>query len=282
MDALSFPCSLFKTQKRMDDYGASDMRCGDLTETQLKRECQLVDVSTRVDPYTLTMLSPFNQPQSMFHGSHRPGEKITPQACARLLFAEFRHLAQAFALFGPYRQVIDEMITHMENNSGFPFESVYLNCALKQHIVNDNNIENSTLLKISNALSENIDWENGSFPSKFKHKIEENIQKGRLPKFDRLQDSFNGMGISVHDTWATHITLKSLLIEKNRYYARVHYQVQDHFGLDSEDIHNILFSNFRLFRIWFVLQRYHRFSFKPFMTNMSADIEITGERDADK
>lgn len=60
------------------------------------------------------------------------------------------------------------------------------------------------------------------------------------------------MGISVHDTWATHITLKSLLIEKNRYYARVHYQLQDHFG------------------------------FKPFMTNMSADIEITGGPNADK
>lgn len=157
MDALTFPCSLFKTQKRMDDYGASNMRCGDLTETQLKREFQLVDVSTQADPYTLTTLSPFSQPQSMFHGSHRPGKKITPQACARILFAEFRHLAQAFALFGPYRQVIDEMITHMEDNSGFPFESLYLNSALKQHIMNDNNIENSTILKISNALSKNID-----------------------------------------------------------------------------------------------------------------------------
>ncbi|WP_255212464.1 DUF3289 family protein, partial [Serratia plymuthica] len=31
MSALEFPCTIFKTQKRMDDYGAEDMRCGDLS-----------------------------------------------------------------------------------------------------------------------------------------------------------------------------------------------------------------------------------------------------------
>ncbi|ADP10423.1 hypothetical protein EJP617_07420 [Erwinia sp. Ejp617] len=37
------------------------------------------------------------------------------------------------------------------------------------------------------------------------------------------------------------------------------------------------FSNFR---IWFVLQRYNQFAFKPFMTNMEATVEITGGRHA--
>jgi len=32
------------------------------------------------------------------------------------------------------------------------------------------------------------------------------------------------------------------------------------------------------FRIWFVLQRYKQFGFKPFMNNMEAIIEITGDR----
>ncbi len=30
MIAPEFPCIIFKTQKWMDDYSASDMRCGDL------------------------------------------------------------------------------------------------------------------------------------------------------------------------------------------------------------------------------------------------------------
>ena len=36
MTALRFPCTIFKTQDRMDDYSAEDMRYGDLTESQLK------------------------------------------------------------------------------------------------------------------------------------------------------------------------------------------------------------------------------------------------------
>ena len=42
--------------------------------------------------------------------------------------------------------------------------------------------------------------------------LKEAISEGKLPKFDRFQDNFNGMGITVHDTWATHITIQSLRI----------------------------------------------------------------------
>lgn len=281
MTTLTFPCIIFKTQKRMDDYAASDMRYGDLTENCLKNTFNLVDVSTRVDPYTLTSLTSFNQPQSMFHGSHRPGEKMSSQECARILFDEFRHLAQAFAFFSPYRQLIEQMITHMQQNNGEPFYSLDLNSALRQHIIDDST-DSSTLKKLKSVLAENIDWENGYYPSELKYKLYDGVMDSRLPKFDRIQDNFNGMGITVHDTWATHITLQSLRIENNHYRARVRYQVQDHFGLDDNDVCHFVFSQFRLFRIWFVLQRYHRFSFKPFMTNMNADIEITGVRNANK
>ena len=86
------------------------------------------------------------------------------------------------------------------------------------------------------------------------------------------------MGITVHDTWATHITIKSLYINNDRFRAVVHYKVQDHFGLDSNDILKTKFSQFHFFRIWFVLQRYTQFGFKPYMTNMEATVEITGGR----
>lgn len=90
------------------------------------------------------------------------------------------------------------------------------------------------------------------------------------------------MGISVHDTWATHITLKSLKINGDSYRAVVHYKVQDHFGLDGNDILNIKYRQLRFFRIWFVLQRYNKLAFKPFMTNMEASVVITGGRNDDK
>jgi uncharacterized protein (TIGR03034 family) len=78
MSALQFPCTIFKTQNLMDDYGAADMLYGDLTETQLKNDFHLLDVSARVNPYTLTRITPFSQPHSIFHGSRGAGEKVTP------------------------------------------------------------------------------------------------------------------------------------------------------------------------------------------------------------
>jgi len=90
------------------------------------------------------------------------------------------------------------------------------------------------------------------------------------------------MGITVHDTWATHITIQSLQIDNGRYRAVMHYKVQDHFGLDNDDISKIKFSQFRFFRIWFVLQRYNQFGFKPFMTNMKATVEIIGDSNDSK
>lgn len=54
MSALLFPSVIFKTTKRMNDYNASDMCCGDLNESQLKKIYHLTDVSAKVNPYTLT------------------------------------------------------------------------------------------------------------------------------------------------------------------------------------------------------------------------------------
>lgn len=278
MSALQFPCTIFKTQKWMDDYGAKDMRYGDLTETQLKTYYHLVDVSTRANPYTLTKITPFSQPQSMFHGSRGTGEKITRQKCASILFDEFRHLSRPFATYGPYRHLIERMITHMQYGNGTPFRDMSLDRALSEQIMNDRSSENSTRLLLQKAFKGNIDWTTKSYPENKKEKLREAVLDGRLPKFDRLQDKFNGMGITVHDTWATQITIKSLHLGNDYYRAVAHYKIQDHFGLDDDDILKFKFNQFHFFRIWFVLQRYNHFGFKPFMTNMEATIEIFGER----
>ena len=277
MTALRLPCTIFKTQQRMDDYSADDMRYGDLTESQLKNEFHLLDVSTRVDPYTLMEITPFRQPHSRFYGSRGAGEKHSPAECAAILFDEMRHLSQSFAIYGPYKHLIEEMITHMQHGDGEPFSSHYLDSALRMHIVNDEDSENSTRLLLQDTLKLNIDWENKICPTVVKEELTKAISKGKLPKFDRLQDNINGLGITVHDTWATHIILESLHIDNHCYRARVKYKIQDHFGLDAYDILKSKFNLFRFFRIWFVLQRYNRFGFKPFITSMDATVELKGE-----
>jgi len=100
----------------MDDYGAEDMRCGDLTEAQLKTYYGLNYISDRADPWTLMRRSAFDNPRSMFCCNMRPaGEKITRQQCAAILFDEFRQLSRQFSVYGPYRHLIEKMITHMQN-----------------------------------------------------------------------------------------------------------------------------------------------------------------------
>jgi len=261
----------------MDDYSASDMRCGDLTEGQLKSDYQLDYISDQVDPYTLTLRSSMDRPQSMFCCNLRgQGEKITCQQCTAILFDEFRSLSHKFSLCGPYSHLPEKMITHMQYGDGMPFRDISLDRALKEHIIRDSSKENSTRLLLKEAFNTYINWENKFFPAGARNRLRKAILDRKLPKFDRFQDNFNGMGITVHDTWATHITIKSLNINHDRYRAVVHYKVQDHFGLDSNDILKTKFSQFHFFRIWFVLQRYNQFGFKPYMTNMQATVEISG------
>ncbi|WP_261641639.1 DUF3289 family protein [Erwinia mallotivora] len=277
MSALPFPCTIFKTQNRMDDDNAKDMRCGDLSASQLKTHYGLNYLSDRVDPWTLTRRSALDSPRSRYCCNMRPtGEKVALEQCAAILFDEFRQLSRQFSLGGPYRHLIEKMINPMQYGKGKAFRDMSLDRALKEQILQDTSEENSTRILLEKAFNENIDWENNCYPLKKREALRTSVKRGKLPKFDRFQDNVNSLGISVHDTWATHITIKSLNINNGRYRAVVHYKVHDHFGLDDEDIFNKIFRNFNFFRIWFVLQRYNKLGFMPFMTNMEADIEIIG------
>ncbi|MBP2154761.1 YPO3983 family protein [Erwinia rhapontici] len=278
MSALSFPCTIFTTKNRMDDFGANDMCCGDLSAEQLKRDFGLSTVSDRVDPWALARKKHQQVPTYPAASSAWKAESISKQECINILFDEFRECAKLFSFYGPYRDNIIEMITHMQHKKGLDFSSSRLDSALREQILTDRSDENSSRLLLKDALTINIDWENSYYPLNFKYLLTDAIDSGILPKFDRIKDRFNGMGISVHDTWATQITIKSLKVENNRFRAVVYYKIQDHFGLDNLDIQNWKFRQFNLFRIWFVLQHYSQFAFKPFMTNMEATIEITGER----
>ncbi|MGF6436848.1 YPO3983 family protein [Kosakonia sp. 1610] len=278
MVAQVFPTLIFKTQKTMDDYGAPDMRYGDLSEQYLKNNLHMFDISSRINPYTLQEINPLRKSLFMHYGSRSDGRHVTLQECAAILFDEFRFLSGTFSIYSNYQHLIKKMITHMQTGNGLPFCNTVLNTALREQILSDKSALNSSRLLLKQAIQQNIDWTNQSYPAERVGELSKAISFSKLPKFDRFKDSFNGMGITVHDTWATHITVKSLYIDGSHYRAEVHYKIQDHFGLDITDISKFKFNQFRFFRIWFMLQRYERFGYKPFMTNMETTIEIVGER----
>ncbi len=212
MSSISFPILIFQTKNRMDDYSAKDMHYGDLTAEQLITQYGLHYVSNKVDPYSLSRRAMVDQPQSMFCCQlYGRSEKVSRQHAISLLFDEFRWLSRAFSFYGPYKYLIEKMITHMQHGDGTPFSDSALNKALEEQILRDNT-RNSTRIRLEEAIKNRI---HSVIPEEISYLLRIVILQGKLPKFDRLQDSINGMGISVHDTWATYITLKSLQINNS-------------------------------------------------------------------
>ena len=249
-EPMPLPALIYATQRAMDDYGAKDMHHGDLSEEALKERFGLTDVSAKVNPYTLTLVPP--APASSY-GVFYPGSLtgstpvvVSREESVRLMFDEFRGLAKVFSFHGPYKNIITEMINHMQGNSGTPYSSPLLDRALKEQILNDHSSD-SSLLGIKRALDDAVSYEYGFLPLGKKDDLFDGkgnfkeVNKAVLPKFDRQIDKTNGLVITVHYTWSTHITLESLEVTGDSYRAKVHYRVQDHFGLDDADILNPVF-----------------------------------------
>ncbi|WP_353739719.1 PAAR domain-containing protein [Yersinia aleksiciae] len=268
------PVRIFETKRKMDDYAAKDMLHGDLTDDVLKNTFGLNSVSAKVNPYTGVKFD-----ISAYNGYYFPKEdvRLDKEAIAKILFDEFRDLSDLFSFYGEYQNVMRKMITHMQGNTGKPFSDPSLNKALKEHILGDTT-NKSSLRLIKSAIANNIDWENELYPLLKKDNILRAIKNSVLPKFNDWADRGNGLVITVHDTWSTHITLQSLKVSGSTYTAVIHYRIQDHFGLDDEDIANKIYKKFRIFRIWFFLQRSKEYNYKPFITEMNATVTIHGQR----
>lgn len=277
MTALTFPCTVFSTQRKMNDRAAADMRYGDLTADHLQKRYRLTDVSEKVNPYIGVRLTPFNLPQSRFYRPHAVNNagSCSHKACAQLLFDEMRTLSWPFSIYSPYRQLINKMIDHMQYADGAPFSDAALDMALRNQLLEDNS-ENSSLKAIRETINRYADYAKRIYPKNHFSYFNNNIKDMILPKFVRKEDNFNGLGITLHDIHAVHIKIVSLDFKNGGWVARVQYLAQDHFGLDDNDIMKNKFRQFRFFRIWFVLQRFEKFGFKPFFNNLSTTISITG------
>ncbi|WP_261855983.1 DUF3289 family protein [Vibrio ruber] len=278
---LATPVMIFETRRQMDDMDARDMHHGDYDEQTLKEQFDLTDVSAKLNAYTGLKYPDIHTSYGDFGGfnpySQQPEEYLSLAERSEIMFDEFRDLAKMFSWHGAYKNVIHEMITHMQKNTGEPFSSPLLDQALKEQIEGDDS-ENSSLFFIKSALKNNIDWSHSIYPETNTQALNTAVQGAILPQFDDLEDFTNGLVICVHDSWSTQITLQSLEVREDQFTAAIHYRVQDHFGLDDTDICNPVYKQFRIFRLWFVLQRWQEFNFKPFITEMNATVTIKGTR----
>lgn len=280
-EPLHLPALIYQTKRQMDDYKADDMYHGDLDTLTLRNHFRIdVDtVSMKVNPFTLRLVNPLNPYGIASPYAVPETQKLMPAVskteAAVLMFDEFRELAKLFSFQGVYQKIITEMITHMQRNNGALYSNPLFDEALKEQIINDKS-NASSLLKIKEIIHSTIDFEYGFIPLNKKDRFEREISGTVLPKFNRLTDRTNGLVLSVHDTWATHITLESFEVRGNTYKAKVHYRIQDHFGLDDTDVLNPIYRELRIFRLWFTLQRWNEYGYRPFITEMNATIDIAG------
>ncbi|MFZ4835280.1 YPO3983 family protein [Rouxiella sp. Mn2063] len=272
---FNFPLTVFTTSNLFEDYSAPDMKYGDLSECQLKNQYGLFDISDTVNPFEMTRRTPFDSPRSMFANVYGEtvGKKLSVRECSNLLFDEMRNNSFVYSMVGPYSHIIKEMINNLQSNHANPYRNFALNIALRKNILKTDNRQ-GTLGVIKNVINKYLDREKFTFPKSIKSEFYNEISKTRLPKYIDVSDNFNGLGISVHDITATKIIIKGIKAVSNGWSADIHYVCQDHFGLDDSDILKMKFKQHKFFRIWFVLQRYKEFGFKPFMTNMESTVTI--------
>lgn len=193
---MQLPALIYQTKRLMDDYQADDMHHGDLDILALRNRFHLNvdDVSRKVNPRTLEQKEPLNKYPFLSHYerlslSDEPVKQVSKAEGAVLMFDEFRELAKEFSFQGAYQHIITEMITYMQENSGKPYSSPLLDKALKAA----------------------INFEYGFIPLEYKKEFQKRVNDDTvLPKFDRLVDRTNGLVITVHDAWSTHITSEPL------------------------------------------------------------------------
>jgi uncharacterized protein (TIGR03034 family) len=268
--AIELPYRIFETQHQMDDYNAPDMKHGDLTEEQLREQYGIDEVKIHQTLFS----DKYVDPDEVLDPHVRVNPYKSP-VTAEILFQQFRIDATPTALYGKYSDLMRKMIQHMRENTGTTFSDPLLDQAMKERILEDKS-EDSSLQRIKTVIAEKIDKQYNLYPEDKNYELTDIVSGSKLPRFDDTKDKFNGLGITVHDTWATHITLESLVIKDHKFTATITYHIQDHFGLDYADITHWLYSSLDLFKVWFVLQRWQGYNYQPFITDMNVTVTIEG------
>ncbi|MCS5450221.1 DUF3289 family protein [Enterobacter huaxiensis] len=280
MYEMNFPCEiLFQTKNRINDASTDDMQHSDLSAVELQL-LGLNDVSTIVDLYSMSFkdntVKYLNAPLITGY-SHKDDQSVTPDQCASILFDEMRELSGAFAS-GQYKNLIGEMINHFQHGDGRSFGYNSLLNRSFSDLLRAKHYGDTTLGVIRDVINKYVSDRRKQVGSQsFIWDVQTRILRTTLPKFNDLEDRFNGMGITVHDIYFQRIVMLNFRRYQIGWEADILVEAQDHFGLGREDITKKLYQNFRFFRIWFVLQRYNCFSFKPFLTNFNASVKLTGQ-----
>ncbi|SHO58052.1 type VI secretion system tube protein TssD [Vibrio quintilis] len=276
----SYPILIYETQNQMDDFNAPDMVHGD-------------ESKETIEGYGF--MKPFKQSQ---YTSHREGYTMYGEDQFSLPAAEhFKRMRSLANMFSPQWMNIDqrigsqtsgifsEMVDKFEQNEGGEYSNASLDNALKNH-------ETTTDFHqaLMNCLGEHV--KNGTLDSDIVQISSQYMQSSKgvsLPHFNdkNPKDLLNGTVLTVHGIWSMQVYATKLEYKGKEIRGELQYKIQDHFGLDTEDINhpdlvdedsNLIHSvpkKFEMlegFRSWYLLQHYKPYDYQPFITTIQFTI----------
>lgn len=250
---------IYSTKNMMNDFTVDDMRYGDLTKEQILAQGKLNRVNVLGEEYKINMFD-FNKTVD----EH---------------FASMDNMA-FWTASGEYAPLIQIMLEKFRKNEGGVLQHKLLQKAFLEHKTTKECVQ--IITKLIKELLSNSEHNRISQ----KDLIELRAKIGRnviLPKFTDW-DWFNGLGITIHDTYSTKIYLDELDIldsntndfRRKKFTGILTFQIQDHFGLDIADVNGKIFELSSWFCSWFILQRYKPYGYKPFINEANFSIRIEG------
>ena len=255
------PLLVYQTQKKMNDMNAPDLQYGDESKEKIMGYGFLHPFTE--DEFTLSAEEHFRRMKGL-------GDYFSNQTIEK------------YFLGTTTTDIFYDMVDKFHRKEGGFFHDDKLTAAMKNHETTKHFHE-----ALKTCLQKNIQVDGSLPPVKKLQTITSDYLKHvnggvTLPKFiPELQgeDLYNGTVLTVHDIWSMHVFVNQLEFKGDQLRGVFEYKIQDHFGLDSNDINHkwneLLHSyeRFEGFRSWYILQHLKKegFGFKPFIT----EIEFT-------
>lgn len=236
---------IYHTKRQMDDYSADDLQCGDMSMGAIMRLGEAYNFAFGADA--------FAYPASVHFGILRAAVQMVS--------------------LGEYGGIIGRLIGHFEKSTGSTYSEELLDKAMREHVTTK-----AFTQRIQTLIGQRLTAGDGVLSPDDREAVQAGVNSSvSLPKFDTLADWVNGLGIAVHDVYAVRVELTKLEFKDREFRGVLTYKVQDHFGLDDLDVDGgKKFEYLAPFRSWFLLQRYSRYAYKPFITEMNFTAEIKG------
>lgn len=189
-----------------------------------------------------------------------------------------------FLLFssGDMQSVAMDMVAHFLLGSGNDYSNSNLTKAVlayadTQRYISDTLGLFDLLLKQNNGnLLALMYTENNRDANPFVKLSQAGDSRMGYPIFNKFEDNFNGLGITIHEFTGHGFGLIEYATNGSQYSGVMRFTLWDNFGLDNDDFG--ITSALQGMRSWYILQHYAEYGgeYKPFRTVVTFDVSFSG------